>query len=131
MEGDASGPEETESESSLEEILETLTRTAKGMEISLFEARVQMRMVQKKVSAEVALQPRAKVRTWLEKRGRPVTADIEEFFEWLLEEHAQDDRLDVSARSIILNADAQHLFGLGKQPIAFLDLLEHLPKVYS
>lgn len=129
MEDEPSGVEEQTD--SVDDILTSLKQTAKTLELNLLEARVQMRLVQKKVAAEVVLQPKAKARAWLQKRERPVTADIEEFFEWFLEEHALEDRLDLTDRMIQLNADGQHLFGLAKEPVAFVEVLDRLARVYG
>jgi hypothetical protein len=129
MEDDPSGQED--SGGTLNESLEALKQQAKTVEIALCEARLQMKGLQKKVSAEVVIQPRARTRQWLEKRGKPIHSEIEDFFELFLEEHAQEDRLDVSARTLQLNPEGQSLFGLGKEPIAMLDLLERLAKVYG
>jgi hypothetical protein len=129
MESEPSGVEE--SSDTVDDILTNLKQIAKTVELTVCETRLQMRMIQKKVAAEVVLQPKAKTRAWLTKRGKPSTSDVEEFFEVLLEEHALEDRLHLTDRLIELNPDAQQLFGLGKDPVAFPDVLDCLSKVYS
>ena len=118
MEGDTSGVEE--SSDTVDDILTSLKQIAKSVELAVCETRLQMRMIQKKVAAEVVLQPKAKTRAWLAKRDKPITSDVEEFFEALLEEHAVEDRLSLTDRLIELNTDAQQLFGLGKDAVPFV-----------
>jgi hypothetical protein len=129
MESEPSGVEE--SSDTVDDILTNLKQIAKTVELAVCETRLQMRMIQKKVAAEVVLQPKAKTRAWLAKREKPTTSDVEEFFEVLLEEHALEDRLHLTDRLIELNPDAQQLFGLGKDPVTFPDVLDRLSKVYG
>lgn len=82
--------------------------------------------------SEVTLQAKPCLSGWLEKRGLPVSLSFQDFFAEFLKEHASEYRLDLSDRSITLNADAAALIGYTSQdPIDLLDFLLYVPSLFE
>ena len=134
--------EETETETdtiSLESTLQSLKRNARAVEIHLQQSIQDVKKLQKHVTEESkdisqhALLPRTRMMKWLTDRGLPVESSFTDFFEVFLAEHKKDHRLDVSKRTICLNADACVLFGYKSKQLELhiLDLMEKLPVLYE
>ncbi len=132
--------QDTETETiSLEDTLQSLKRNAYAVEIHLQESIQSVKALQKKLIEESkdlsqqALQPRTRMMKWLTDRGLPVESSFTEFFEVFLEEHKKDHRLDLSKRTISLNAEACILFGYKSKHVELhiLDLMEKLPVLYE
>jgi len=82
--------------------------------------------------SEVTLQAKPILHTWLKKRELPASLSFQEFFAEFLKEHAKEYRLDLSDRSISLNADAAALINYASQePIDFLDFLLYVPTLFE
>ena len=82
--------------------------------------------------SEVTLQAKPCLSGWLKKRGLPASLSFQEFFAEFLKEHAKEYRLDLSGRSIDLNADAVALIGyIGDEPIDLLDFLLYVPCLFE
>jgi hypothetical protein len=134
---------ETEAETddqtiSLEDTLSSLKRNAKAVDVYFHESRKSLKEFQKKLNEEskslatIPLQPRTRCMKWLTDRHLPVESSFSEFFEAFVEEHAKDQRLDLSKRSIILNESACILFGYKQKDhvVTIWELLEKLPHLY-
>jgi len=82
--------------------------------------------------SEVTLQAKPCLFEWLKKRGLPTSLSFQEFFAEFLKEHAKEYRLDLSNRSIALNADAASLIGYTRQePIDLLDFMVYVPRLFE
>lgn len=132
--------QDTETETiSLEDTLQSLKRNAYAVEIHLQQSILHLKKLQKRLIEESkdisqqALQPRTRMMKWLTDRGLPVESSFTEFFEVFLEEHKKEHRLDLSKRTISLNADACILFGYKSKSVELhiLDLMEKLPVLYE
>ena len=131
---------DTETETiSLEDTLQSLKRNAYAVEIHLQQSIQYVKALQKKIVEESkdisqqALQPRTRMMKWLTDRGLPVESSFTEFFDVFLEEHKKDHRLDVSKRTISLNADACVLLGYKSKHVELhiFDFMEKLPLLYE
>ncbi len=82
--------------------------------------------------SETQLRSKPLLRKWLKARDLPLDCSFQEFFQAFLEEHKKEHRLDLSDRSILLNAEGCKLFGMeGKEKkVSIHDILEHLPILY-
>jgi hypothetical protein len=129
---------ETESEYlEIEKQLSTLKDKSKGVEDSLVSAMNRLKVVQHKIKIEVdemsqsEMRCKASLRKWLEKRGFSKEISFEEFFQKFLDEHREEDRLDMMDRTILLNKDAAKLFDLKEESkLTVLQLIEKLPLIY-
>ena len=129
---------ETESEYlEIEKQLSTLKDKSKGVEDSLISAMNRLKVVQHKIKIEVdemsqsEMRCKASLRKWLEKRGFSKEISFEEFFQKFLDEHREEDRLDMMDRTILLNKDAAKLFDLKEESkLTVLQFIENLPLVY-
>jgi len=126
-----------ESTVSLEDTLESLKRNAAAVETYFKEARTQMKTIHTTAleilasSAEVPLQPRTRLMKWLTDHNLPVETSFHDFFEAFLVEHKQDQRLDLSTRSIRLNRAGAHLFQCHvNTTVSLYDLLRSLSLLY-
>jgi hypothetical protein len=82
--------------------------------------------------SEVTLQAKPILHTWLKQRGLPTSLSFQEFFAEFLKEHAKEYRLDLSNRSIALNADAASLIAYtSKEPIDLLDFMLYVPRLFE
>lgn len=101
---------------SLEETLDSLKRNAVAVDLYCKEARTRMKAIHATAmevlasSVEVPLQPRTRLMKWLTDHGLPVDTSFHDFFNTFLLDHKQDNRLDLSSRSIRLNKAGAHLF---------------------
>ena len=129
---------ETESEYlEIEKQLSTLKDKSKGVEDSLVSAMNRLKVVQHKIKIEVdemsqsEMRCKASLRKWLEKRGFSKEISFEDFFQKFLDEHREEDRLDMMDRTILLNKDAAKLFDLKEESkLTVLQFIEKLPLVY-
>jgi hypothetical protein len=82
--------------------------------------------------SETQLRSKPLLRKWLKARNLPLDCSFQEFFQAFLDEHKKEHRLDLSDRSILLNAEGCKLFGFeGKdKKVSIHDILEHLPVLY-
>jgi len=123
---------------SLEDLLESLKRNAKAVDVYFQESRSKLKTVQKKLAqesgnpSELPLQPRTRLMKWLTDRQMPVESSFSEFFEALMEEHGTEDRLDLSTRTILLNESACVLFGRTARhaKVSLYELLGLIPTLY-
>jgi hypothetical protein len=131
--------EESDSElDAIEQQLSTLKQTAAKAEDAIVAAMNKLKVVQYKARAEMEelaeteLRSKPALRKWLQARDLSTDCSFQEFFDAFLQEHKEDHRLDITDRSILLNADGCKLFGLaGKdKKILLLELLERLPAIY-
>lgn len=128
---------ETEFEA-IEEHLSSLKKSAKVAEDAVVNAMNRLKVVQFKARvemeelAETELRSKPMLRKWLEARNLSTDCSFQEFFDAFLQEHKKENRLDISDRSILLNAEGCKLFGwVGKEKKVFLpELLERLPSIY-
>ena len=128
---------ETEFEA-IEEHLSSLKKSAKVAEDAVVNAMHRLKVVQFKARvemedlAETELRSKPALRKWLEARNLSTDCSFQEFFDAFLQEHKKENRLDISDRSILLNADGCKLFGFpGKDKKVLLpELLERLPSIY-
>jgi hypothetical protein len=128
-------PEDTHS---LEDLLGSLKRNAKAVDVYFHESRSKLKSMQKKLAqesgdpTELPLQPRTRLMKWLTDRQLPVESSFSEFFEALMEEHGKEDRLDLSARTVSLNPSACVLFGISARSSTqtLYDLLAVIPSLY-
>lgn len=130
---DESGTEDI----SLEDTLESLKRNAKATEIHLLESLKQMKAFQLKVVKEsktmdVPLQPKTRMMKWLTDRGLRVESTFQEFFEVFVDEHKEEQRVDLTSRTIQLNSAACILFGYKdtNPKVHLYDILEKLSSLY-
>lgn len=131
--------DESDSElDAIEEQLSTLKQTAMKAEDAVVAAMNKLKVVQYKARAEMEelaeteLRSKPTLRKWLEARDLSTDCSFQEFFDAFLQEHKKEYRLDISDRSILLNADGCKLFGLGgkDKKVLLLELLERLPSIY-
>ncbi len=82
--------------------------------------------------SETQLRSKPLLRKWLKARDLPLDCSFQQFFQAFLDEHKKEHRLDLSDRSILLNAEGCKLFGMeGKEKkVSIHDILEHLPVLY-
>ena len=134
----AESAEESSSEDiSLEDTLESLKRNAKAAETHLLESLKQLKGFQTNLAKEsktidVPLQPKTRLMKWLTDRGLRVESTFQEFFEAFIDDHKQEHRLDLSARTIQLNTAACILFGMKdtSPSIHLYDALEKIQTLY-
>ena len=129
-------PTDTEG-GSLEETLDSLKRNAAAVDLYFKEARTRMKAIQASAmellasSAEVPLQPRTRLMKWLTDHDLPVDTSFHDFFDLFLLEHKEENRLDLSTRSIRLNKAGAHLFQQQvNTPVSLYDLLRSLSLLY-
>lgn len=123
---------------SLEDTLSSLKRNAQAVDVYFQESRKSLKQFQMKLNEEskslaaTPLQPRTKMMKWLTDRHLSVESTFSEFFEAFVEEHAKEQRLDLSNRSVTLNESACVLFGYKKRDpvVSIWELLEKLPQLY-
>lgn len=130
---DESGTEDI----SLEDTLESLKRNAKATETHLLESLKQFKQFQKNLaketnSIEVPLQPKTRMMKWLTDRGLRVESTFQEFFEVFVDEHKEEQRVDLTSRTIQLNSAACVLFGYKdtNPKVHLYDILEKLGSLY-
>ena len=80
--------------------------------------------------AEITLKAKPVLYGWLTKRGLPTSLSFQDFFAEFLKEHAKEHRLDLSDRSIHLNADAAALIR-NEGPIDLLDFMLYVPRLFE
>lgn len=108
---------ESEESISLEDTLESLKRNAKAVDVYFHESRKKLKEFQKKYTSEsqpfheLPLQPRTRLMKWLTDRDMSVESSFHEFLEAFLEEHANENLLDLSERTIACNSAACILLG--------------------
>lgn len=123
---------------SLEDTLGSLKRNANAVQVHLQESIKQLKVFQKKLLSEskdiseVPLQPKTRMMKWLTDRGLAVESTFTDFFEAFVEEHKEENRLDLTNRLIRLNSAACILFGYKdvNPVVSLFDLLEKLSVLY-
>lgn len=122
---------------SLEETLESLKRNAAAVDTYFKETRTRMKAIRATTmemlasSAEVPLQPRTRLMKWLTDHDLPVDTCFHDFFDLFLLEHKEENRLDLSTRSIRLNKAGAHLFQQQvNTTVTLYDLLRSLSLLY-
>lgn len=135
--------EETELESeetiSLEDTLENLKRNAYASQVLLQESLKHVKQFQKRLVEETSvppsekpLQPKTRMMKWLTDRHLAVESSFSDFFEAFIDEHKEEHRLDLSNRSIHLNAKACILLGYSGEPwISVYDVIEKALNLYD
>ena len=128
---------ESDEEFALEEQLFILKTTAKKLDESIITIENQLKVVQQKLKIELEelsateLRSRPSLRTWLKSHDLPENCSFQDFFEAFLQEHQKDYRLNLSDRTIRLNKEASHLFGVNfDTTLSLLEILERLPLLY-
>jgi hypothetical protein len=128
---------DTESIASLEECLVTLREQSASVERLFEETQEHFHKFRKRIDdtprdslAEVTLKAKPVLHDWLTKRGLPTSLSFQEFFAEFLKEHAKEHRLDLSDRSIALNADAAALIR-NEGPIDLLDFMLYVPVLFE
>lgn len=133
--GEESGPDHE----SYKELCLNLRTHSKRVESELDACIQRFKALRRKVQDEspgfneVPLQPRRAAAAWLQARNLEAQPLFQDFFTAFLKEHAEQQRLDLSARTIQLNPDALALFGYPKrhkEAVPLLDLLAKLPDVF-
>lgn len=133
--------EDAQSDSSdiqdVEAILGSLHRICANVEKLTDSSFRRFRTISKRAKQEVTplrlhtLQAKPAAEPWLKKRKLAVKPTFRDFFECLINEHAKEHRLDLTSRSIRLNADAATLLGLPVDTsLSFFDLMRHLPQAF-
>lgn len=124
---------EGESEGSYIESLTILKNAIKDVDALFTKCQEHYKVFHQKVSLpldEALLEPRPSTIEWLQKRKLPLKLTFADFFAKMLEEH-RDMRLDISTRSIIVNADAAKLFGVPTDThVSILTILQKLPILF-
>jgi len=123
---------------SLEDTLESLKRNAKAVEVHFEEARKKFKEFHQNLAhesnglQETPLQPRTRMMKWLTDRGLPEQTTFLDFFEAFVEEHKQENRVDISRRTFCLNKDACTLVGFKKENtiLHLYEFFEKLPILY-
>ena len=129
---------ETTDHDDIEESLSSLKDSARVAEDAVLQALNRLKVAQHKLKIEVEelsqteLRSKSTLRAWLKSRQLAPDCSFQDFFQAFLDEHKKEQRLDLSDRSIVVNADGCKLFGLeGKDKKVLLhDLLERLPSIY-
>lgn len=122
----------------VEKHLSTLKSASQMAEEQIVNALNRLKLAEHKLKieleelSETQLHSKPLLRKWLKARDLPLDCSFQEFFQAFLEEHKKEHRLDLSDRSILLNAEGCKLFGMeGKEKkVSIHDILEHLPVLY-
>lgn len=82
--------------------------------------------------SETQLRSKPLLRKWLKARDLPLDSSFQDFFQAFLAEHKKEHRLDLSDRTILLNAEGCKVFGIEGQDkkVSIHDILERLPMLY-
>jgi hypothetical protein len=101
---------------------------------------VQMRAFKKKLKEQesatyslntVALKAKPHTKLWLKKNKLYREISFQEFFAFVCEELAKENRLDLSKRTVKPSEDIALLFGVpAEQPIHILDFIERTPELF-
>jgi hypothetical protein len=122
----------------IEQHLSTLKTASQVAEEQIVNAINRLKLAEHKLKieleelSETQLHSKPLLRKWLKARDLPLDCSFQEFFQAFLDEHKKEHRLDLSDRSILLNAEGCKLFGMeGKEKkVSIHDILEHLPVLY-
>lgn len=101
---------------------------------------VQMKMLKKKMKEQesdtyslnnVALTPKPHTKLWLKKNKLYRAITFHEFFTYVCETLAKENRLDLSKRTVTPSEDIAQLFQIPvEQPIHILDFIEQTPELF-
>jgi hypothetical protein len=121
----------------LKSLLRSLSRSALHIENLADSSYHRLKNIRKKAKMEVIplrlqkLQAKPPAMVWLKKRKMLTRPSFREFFRQLIDEHAKEDRLELTNRSIRLNEDASQLFGVEPDTcVSFFELMAKLPEVF-
>jgi hypothetical protein len=129
---------DTDSES-YKEMCRNLRSHSKRVDKELDECMKRFKIIRRKVQeeqadfTEAALQPRPDTLKWLKAHDISATPTFQEFFSAFLQAHKDNERLDISARTIRLHKDALTMFGFTntqEEPICLLKLLSRMPEAF-
>lgn len=126
-----------EDSENLQELCQSLQTSSLQLADAIEDTYQHFKLIRRKVKDEeysldkMPLKPRAHTRAWMAAHGLPEQVCFEEFFAVILDELAKDNRLDLSARSLLPNT---HLAALCKipvdQPIHIMDFLSLVPTLF-
>jgi hypothetical protein len=131
--------ESSEDERTAEDILSSIHQNISLFDTFFDECHSRFSMVKQKAEeetvgplSEIVLEPKPQLILWLETRKLPKNTNFQSFFEVFLEEHKQDNRCDISERTITLNKEASILLGYEGTDtvIHILDVLGKLPMIF-
>lgn len=131
--------ESSDDERTAEDILSSIHQNISVFDTFFHECHSRFTMVKQKAEeetvgplSEIVLEPKPQLILWLEKRKLPKNTNFRSFFEVFLEEHKQDNRCDISERTITLNKEACVLLGYEATDIVIhiLDVLGKLPMIF-
>lgn len=129
--------ESDEEDVSLKQLFGSLKQTAKHIRSQIDESLYHMHQFEKNLKDEevptIPLRPTKRLRKWLIRRDLAVETSFSEFFDRFLQEHSEENRLDLSGKTIRMNADACSLFRIHEiNPVVSLwDLLAKFPLLYT
>ena len=122
---------------SLKELCQSLQRSSLQLADTVEDTYQHFKGLRRKVKEEecsldkMPLKPRAHTRKWLEAHGLPERCTYTEFFEEVLKELAQEDRLDLSARTLYPTASLATLLKVPKEtPIHIIDFIALAPTLF-
>jgi len=101
---------------------------------------VQMKMLKKKMKEQesetyslntMPVTPKPHTKLWLKKNKLYRAISFHEFFTYVCEELAKENRLDLSKRTVTPSEDIAQLFQVpAEQPIHILDFIERTPELF-
>ena len=134
MSDDENDLENTES---IEELCSTLHKSSMLIASLFDETYDQFRSIRKKVKHEtisledVPLHPRAQTRKWLAAHGLSESLTFQEFFSYVLDLLAKEQRLILTRRSVRPNAELAKLFHVeAEQELHILEFLSQIPTLF-
>lgn len=132
--------EESDSDTSgesLKELCQSLQRSSTQLAETVEDTYQHFKGLRRKVKDEeysldkMPLKPRAHTRKWLEAHGLPERATYSEFFDQVLKELAQEDRLDLSARTLLPTPSLATLLKIPKdKAIHIIDFIALAPTLF-
>lgn len=125
------------SDESLKELCQSLQRSSLQLAETVEDTYTHFKGLRRKVKEEeysldkMPLKPRAHTRKWLEAKGLSEKITYTEFFEEVLKELSQDNRLDLSARTLVPTNSLATLLKIPKEnPIHIIDFISLAPTLF-
>jgi hypothetical protein len=122
----------------IEELCDALNKSCKQITEVYNDTYMQFRGLRKKVKDEMhtmdyqPLKPKAHAKKWIVAHGLSDTPSFHDFFEAVCKELKEEDRLNITDRTLIPNKDIAKLFKVPvDQPIHIFDFLPLVPEVFQ
>jgi hypothetical protein len=122
----------------VEELCQALSKSCKQVTEVYNDTYMQFRGLRKKVKDELhtmdhqPLKPKAHAKKWIQAHGLPETPSFHDFFEAICKELQDEDRLDITNRTLIPTKDIAKLFKVpANEPIHIFDFLLLVPDVFQ